>query len=56
MRCWIKKFPLLLKEGCHDEGVTGWLIRCENRLVFKEHEFVKKEIRKTFKRKDPEIE
>jgi hypothetical protein len=20
-------FPLLLKEGCHDEGVTGWLIK-----------------------------
>jgi hypothetical protein len=21
------KFPLLLKEGCHDAGVTGWLIK-----------------------------
>ena len=27
----------------------------ENRLVFQEPEFVKNEIRKTFKRKDPEF-
>jgi hypothetical protein len=56
MRNLVKKFPLLLKEGCHDEGVTGWLIRSENRLVFKEPELLKKEIRITFKRKDSEFE
>ncbi len=28
----------------------------ENRLVFQKPEFVKNEIRKTFKRKDPEFE
>ncbi len=26
--------PLLLKEGCHDEGVTGWLILYEWHLLF----------------------
>ena len=32
------------------------ILRFENRLVFQEPEFVKNEIRKTFKRKDPEFE
>jgi len=32
------------------------ILRFENRLIFQELEFVKNEIRKTFKRKDPEFE
>jgi very-short-patch-repair endonuclease len=32
------------------------ILRFENRLVFQEPEFVKNEIRKNFKRKDPEFE
>ena len=32
------------------------VLRFENRLVFQEHDFVKNEIRKTFKRNDPEFE
>ena len=38
------------------EGLGFSVLRFENRLVFQEPEFVKNEIRKTFKRKDPEIE
>ena len=38
------------------EGLGFSILRFENRLVFQEPEFVKNEIRKTFKRKDPEIE
>ena len=37
-------------------GLGFSILRFENRLVFQEPEFVKNEIRKTFKRKDPEIE
>ncbi|HEX7493892.1 MAG TPA: hypothetical protein VF346_06720 [Bacteroidales bacterium] len=32
------------------------MLRFENRLVFQEPEFVKNEIRKAFKREDPEFE
>jgi len=38
------------------EGPGFSVLRFENRLVFQEPEFVKNEIRKTFKRKDPEFE
>ena len=38
------------------EGLGFSILRFENRLVFQEPEFVKNEIRKTFKRKDPEFE
>jgi len=34
------------------EGLGFSILRFENRLVFQEPEFVKNEIRKTFKRKD----
>ena len=39
--------------GVVDSLISSYL---ENRLVFQEPEFVKNEIRKTFKRKDPEFE
>ena len=38
------------------EGLGFSILRFENRLVFQEPEFVKNEIRKTFKRKGPEFE
>src|SRR5665647_608398 len=38
------------------EGLGFSILRFENRLVFQEPEFVKNEIRKAFKRKDPEFE
>ena len=38
------------------EGLGFSILRFENRLVFQEPEFVKNEIRKYFKRKDPEFE
>jgi very-short-patch-repair endonuclease len=38
------------------EGLGFSILRFENRLVFQEPEFVKNEIRKTFKRKDSEFE
>ena len=37
------------------EGLGFSILRFENRLVFQEPEFVKNEIRKTFKRKDTEF-
>jgi hypothetical protein len=37
-------------------GLGFSILRFENRLIFQEPEFVKNEIRKTFKRKDPEFE
>ena len=38
------------------EGLRFSILMFENRLVFQEPEFVKNEIIKTFKRKDPEFE
>jgi very-short-patch-repair endonuclease len=38
------------------ESLGFTVIRFENRVLFQEPEFVKNEIRKTFKRKDPEFE
>ena len=38
------------------EGLGFTVLRFENRFVFQEPEFVKNEIRKNFKRKDPELE
>jgi very-short-patch-repair endonuclease len=38
------------------ESLGFSILRFENRLVFQEPEFVKNEISKTFKRKDPEFE
>ena len=37
------------------QGLGLSILRFENRLVFQEPEFVKNEIRKTFKSKDPEF-
>ena len=44
------------KRDQYIEGLGFSILRFENRLVFQEPEFVKNEIRKTFKRKDPEFE
>ena len=38
------------------EGLGFTVLRFENRFVFQEPEFVKNEIRKNFKRNDPELE
>jgi very-short-patch-repair endonuclease len=38
------------------ESLRFSILRFENRFVFQEPEFVKNEIIKTFKRKDPEFE
>ena len=43
------------KRDQYIEGLGFSILRFENRLVFQEPEFVKNEIRKTFKRKDPEL-
>jgi len=45
-----------IKRDQYLEGLGFSVLRFENRLVFQEPEFVKNEIRKTFKRKDPEFE
>ena len=44
------------KRDKYIEGLGFSILRFENRLVFQEPESIKNEIRKTFKRKDPEFE
>jgi len=45
-----------IKRDQYLEGLGFTVLRFENRLVFQEPEFVKNEIRKAFKNKDPELE